>query len=516
MTDRNEVELGRRSAQLLSLAAQRDVAKLFAKLNPLNRLATRDTLLEFLPDIVETYGEAAAAASADYYETLRSSSGIPGVYTPRLAGAAPRAQIEASTRWAVGGLFVPDDAVNPQAVLGNLHKVTDRLVKLPGRETFAGALEGDPSNPRYARIPTGAVTCRFCATLASRGAVYLTEESAGGLREWHDHCDCIAVAIFEGEALPAGYNPEHYLKEYSELGGASQDFRKGNKTFRSPEVNTAKGAPPSRRGSVTNPAAPPPAGFDAFPRHTPGTLLDEADEANPFFGTEEAYGVNCQMCTTTTEMRARGFDVEAMPNYDDGAVPYLGNREIPRRWLNKDGSRADWDATPKSMKELVDVVNSWPEGARGAVSVVWKGGRGGHIFNAEKVGGKVQFVDAQPARTRLTSRRKNFTDTVSWKRQNSPGVSVMRLDNRTPDASLAGQMRARGSFKGGERVLAQKARDAQRVVIRETRPLYEAARAKRDEWVALVPKNATESAARRRAISNLATDMAFLRAKMGL
>lgn len=51
---------------------------------------------------------------------------------------------------------------------------------------------------RYRRIPQGIETCDFCLMLASRGAVYITEESAMGssaddVNHVHRNCDCIVV-----------------------------------------------------------------------------------------------------------------------------------------------------------------------------------------------------------------------------------------------------------------------------------------------------------------------------------
>lgn len=52
----------------------------------------------------------------------------------------------------------------------------------------------------WARVLSGAENCAFCIILASRGPVYRTKASAGGLpsNRWHTSCDCEAVPIYDG------------------------------------------------------------------------------------------------------------------------------------------------------------------------------------------------------------------------------------------------------------------------------------------------------------------------------
>jgi len=61
----------------------------------------------------------------------------------------------------------------------------------------------------FARVPQGATTCSFCMMLASRGFVYLTEESAGEFDKFHRHCDCRIVPGYPGMELD-GYDPDLY------------------------------------------------------------------------------------------------------------------------------------------------------------------------------------------------------------------------------------------------------------------------------------------------------------------
>ena len=60
-------------------------------------------------------------------------------------------------------------------------------------------VEQDPYTDRFARVTDGN-PCAFCAMLASRGAVYLTKESASF--EAHDHCQCHVIAVHDAGDIP--------------------------------------------------------------------------------------------------------------------------------------------------------------------------------------------------------------------------------------------------------------------------------------------------------------------------
>ncbi|AYF29301.1 hypothetical protein CSH63_17885 [Micromonospora tulbaghiae] len=170
-------------------------------------------MVAFTGGLTRMYGESAALAAADWYEELRSQAGVRGRFRARMADPAPREQVEAVTRWAAGPLFT--ERPDPAPVLRNLSGGVQRLVLQPARETVADSVEADPADARWARVPSGAKTCAFCRLLASRGAVYHSEESAGGLaRSYHGLCDCVPTPVWPGEEEP--YDVDALLEEYTE------------------------------------------------------------------------------------------------------------------------------------------------------------------------------------------------------------------------------------------------------------------------------------------------------------
>lgn len=109
-----------------------------------------------------------------------------------------------------------------------------RWITYYGRETVARNVKRDPKRPRWARVPSGSKTCAFCELLASRGFVYHSKETAGALKQWHSHCDCMIVPSWDKElAHIAGYDPDAYYQRYQQaysLAQADKDVSANNVT----------------------------------------------------------------------------------------------------------------------------------------------------------------------------------------------------------------------------------------------------------------------------------------------
>jgi hypothetical protein len=80
-----------------------------------------------------------------------------------------------------------------------------RHVLTGGRQSLLTLLKDDPQVQRWARVTDGD-PCAFCAMLASRGAVFLTEESAGF--QAHDACACTAEPVYYANAPLPGRGAE--------------------------------------------------------------------------------------------------------------------------------------------------------------------------------------------------------------------------------------------------------------------------------------------------------------------
>lgn len=181
----------------------------------------RDLLLDAIPALVRKYGNVAATAAAEWYERTRATQ-VDGPYEPVSADLFPDAAIQATIRYKAGDLFNGGSADMAAFLNGALN----RWVQYSGRETIARNIRRDPSKPRFARVPTGAKTCAFCEMLASRGFVYLSEQSAKAtklLRAYHNHCDCQAVAEWDRDTHHIeGYDPDAMYSRYLQARAAAE------------------------------------------------------------------------------------------------------------------------------------------------------------------------------------------------------------------------------------------------------------------------------------------------------
>jgi len=175
----------------LSALALQDLQNLWT-LNPADLEAA---LFGLLPDLLDTWGEASAAAAADWYDELRDAAEIAGQFT---AIVEPLGDLGA---YALAGWAAePLKTVEPD-ILSAKSRLEDgfqkRLVN-SANLTVTGSAEADPKARGYMRR-TRPGACKFCIMVASRGAVY-TQKSARFA--CHGHCFCEAIPAWGGRALP--------------------------------------------------------------------------------------------------------------------------------------------------------------------------------------------------------------------------------------------------------------------------------------------------------------------------
>lgn len=147
--------------------------------------------------------------------------------------------------------------------------------------------------------------------------------------------------------------------------------------------------------------------------------------------------MNCMLCTTSYELRKRGFDVHA--GYSTkGYVPdelfskiykdYKGTTKIDvlERIYDAKGYYSGSKSldTNGKLKAIADECLRYGNGARGNIVVYWKNGMGGHSMIWENIDGKIQFKDGQTNQI-----YHNFkTDILSYVSDSNP-IEILRTDN---------------------------------------------------------------------------------------
>ncbi|MET0887904.1 MAG: hypothetical protein ABWX92_15815 [Mycetocola sp.] len=245
MTTAVEVAAYGRSVDDLATLALRDVQALLSAFGDSDPVEVRNGLLLALPEVISPYLTASGDLAATWYEDLRAAA-VGGSFYAKSSGVVNDAHIESLVRWGVKPLF----GQGSSSVLSLVGGGVQRMVANAGRDTIFDNVMADRVRVGYARIPR-AGCCAFCSMLASRGAVYNSAESAGGVvgrgvdaaatagkrggqgkgvkargarslgsREYHDFCRCRAAPVFAGDTFHKEVEEKH-LALYPGTGGGS-------------------------------------------------------------------------------------------------------------------------------------------------------------------------------------------------------------------------------------------------------------------------------------------------------
>lgn len=146
---------------------------------------------------------------------------------------------------------------------------------------------------------------------------------------------------------------------------------------------------------------------------------------NPNYSLGKEYRINCQRCVPAYELQRRGYKVEALPKPANGNNVRLGTSSF-------DLSQTDIHVET-TKKKLLSALAKEPDGARFVIQHGWKrGGNVGHTYTAEKIKGKVYFLDPQNGDTNA----ERYLDDASWKSKLWGGVTWARIDNKPLKMSL--------------------------------------------------------------------------------
>ena len=137
-------------------------------------------------------------------------------------------------------------------------------------------------------------------------------------------------------------------------------------------------------------------------RKAPMSMTDAYFDANPYYSDNYSeFSANCQRCVFAYEMRRRGYDVEALPTYENDEIPRGGNWQ--RAMSGMTVVDVGKTTTTATMKNIERQMKDWGEGSRAILRLKWAGGNSGHVINVEYANGKLNVWDAQ-SNSRLTGK----------------------------------------------------------------------------------------------------------------
>lgn len=192
----------------ISADAKAKVMRVLEKLDWNDVPACRDAVVSAVNAVLDAYSLAAGQASADFFDASREIAVGSRLGAAVATGRDPDAT-EGAIRAFVDKVLKGDiDSFN-SAVLS---RVGYELKRSAGQTMMENAAR-DPLKPRFARVPSGVETCKFCLMLAGRGFVYRSKKTAGEFGHYHDNCDCRIVASWDKDGVE-GYDPTAYHNEW--------------------------------------------------------------------------------------------------------------------------------------------------------------------------------------------------------------------------------------------------------------------------------------------------------------
>ena len=186
---------------------------------------------------------------------------------------------------------------------------------------------------RFARVPSGGETCPFCIMLASRGAVYYSEKTAGADGHYHANCRCRIVPSWNGAAIE-GYDPDRYY-----------DMWKHPEKYAKPEDGTSVAAELAEQ--VTKPTHDY-AVYDALTEEQKAAITEVVDSSDTEAAEVYAMFEKDMKLASTTTKRAHYDPVGNAVNLDVGRVIRGGGIYWPNEiWYHEFGHWIDYNAVDK-------------------------------------------------------------------------------------------------------------------------------------------------------------------------
>lgn len=148
---------------------------------------------------------------------------------------------------------------------------------------------------------------------------------------------------------------------------------------------------------------------------------------NPYFhNLDQNTKNNCMMCTSTFELRRRGYDVTAKKTLqgfcsDDMKVwfPKAQIKDVGPEVTDENMRKYRFKRNAQFERDAINEMVNQGEGARGALNITWRGSIGGHSMAYEVHDGKVTIYDSQA--------NKKYTNPTQILKQTWQG-EIVRLD----------------------------------------------------------------------------------------
>lgn len=183
--------------------------------------AARQAAVDYAFAISTKYGEAAAEAACELYDTIAQNF-AKGFIRP--AEPAATATYDETAKAMYG-------AMSRTRNINYIADVTGRLVKQASADTMT--MNAIRDGAEWAWIPSGD-SCAYCTMLASRGWQRASVKALrrGHAEHIHQNCDCNYCVRFDDSTTVEGYDPDALLEKYEKYRDESGGWKQGLKAMR--------------------------------------------------------------------------------------------------------------------------------------------------------------------------------------------------------------------------------------------------------------------------------------------
>ncbi|ALG28074.1 hypothetical protein AOZ07_03040 [Glutamicibacter halophytocola] len=209
---RADVDKYRAALDKISDSAKKDLSDAYALMSDWPIDQKREALGDVFVELCRRYGNLSGTVAAEFYDLLREQSSATADYRATLAPNVPDEQARNAYEYSAQQF----ESDNPAKVVASLNGRLQRFVEYTARETVHVNASKDTARTFWARVPAGGKTCAWCHMLASRGWVYATEQTAGGVgNEFHNDDRCMIIPSFDDSPALAGYDPDALEEKYN-------------------------------------------------------------------------------------------------------------------------------------------------------------------------------------------------------------------------------------------------------------------------------------------------------------
>lgn len=151
----------------------------------------------------------------------------------------------------------------------------------------------------------------------------------------------------------------------------------------------------------------------------PMNITNAVKDANPNYNLGAEYQYNCQRSIIATEARFRGYDVQALPTYDDDDMPHHLN--YLQNFVNPNTVHVQRSTASANRNSIEAEMASYGNGSRAVMSFGWKGGSG-HVINVVQRNGRTSYYDGQTG-------EKYDAPSLFNAISRTTGIDITRVDN---------------------------------------------------------------------------------------